>query len=78
MFSGIIDTGIMWTFGCLTVFFLITGHMAGAISISGQGIGTHSQVKRESVDTGNIYDFFTNDVVAQKFFISIILQVSCV
>jgi hypothetical protein len=68
----------MWTFGCLTVFFLITAHRVGAISMSGQEIGRQSQVKSESVDSGKIHDFFTNDVVAEKFFISIILQVSCV
>jgi hypothetical protein len=40
--------------------------------ISGQELGP----QRESVNAGKIYDFFTNDVVAQKFFASIILQVN--
>ena len=63
----------MWTsFLCLTVYFLITTHKVGASSISGQEIGA----QRESVDTGKIYNFFTNDVVAQKFFVTIILQVN--
>ena len=35
----------------------------------------HSIVKRDTVDLGKIYDFFTNDVVGQKFFMIICLQV---
>ena len=50
----------------------MTTHKAGASSISGQEVIT----QRESVNAGQIYDFFTNDVVAQKFFISISLQVN--
>ena len=68
------DTDSMWTsYWCLAVFFLITTQV-WASSISGQETGA----QRESVDAGKIYDFFTNDVVAQKFVVTIILQVSCV
>ena len=75
MISVVEDTGIMWTSCCcLTVFFIFTSHKAGASSISEQELGA----KRESVNAGNMYDFFTNDAVAQKFFISISLQVMCI
>ena len=73
MFSVVEDTGIMWTSCCfLPVFFIFTAHKAGASSISEQEVGN----QRETVNAGQIYDYFTNDVVAQKFFISISLQVN--
>ena len=56
----------------LCVLVLMSANMAGATSISEQEVGT----QRESVNAGQIYDFFTTDVVAQKFFISISLQVN--
>ena len=61
---------------CYSALLICMVHMAQATANSELEIERHSLVKRESLDVGEVYDFFTDDVVAQKFFIITLMNVS--